>query len=136
MNLKSKKPRKSSKTKQLRSSSPSGKTKQQIIAEYARKHRVMLLIDIPLLLPISGVFYTRFSLRHTEHQVLGMSHWVLFFICFSIILASFIFSFFYWRCPSCDSFLGRVWGHNYCRKCGIQLKPTEKIRQRTWAQNS
>lgn len=136
MNLKSKKSKKSSETNRLRPSSPSGKKKQQIIAEHVRKHRVMLRIAIPLLLPVSGVFYTRFSLRHTEHQFLGMSHWVLFFICFSLIIASLIFSFFYWRCPSCDSFLGRVWGHNYCRKCGSQLKPTEKIRQRRWTRNT
>lgn len=138
MNLKSKKskkskqPKKSPKTKQPRPSNASGKTKQQIIAEYARKHRVMVRIDVPTLLPVSGVFYTRFYLRYTEHQFFGMSHWVFFFICFSFILSNFIFSFFYWRCPSCDKFLGRVWGHNYCKKCGVQLLPTEKIRQRIW----
>ena len=46
-------------------------------------------------------------------------------IFLSIVLAAMAFSFWNWRCPACNKYLGRSLSVSYCQKCGAKLRKTD-----------
>lgn len=84
---------------------------EDIREEFRRRRTRQLLIAAPVLIVV--LLFAVF-----EEQVDSSILPVLFFI---LILGALGFSLWNWRCPSCNSYLGRSMSPRFCPKCGEQL---------------
>ncbi len=91
------------------------KQKAEFKAKFAQKRQYQMALSVPLagavlLLVLSGRYAPDIGLLPIA---LG--------IAFLLLVAA-GFSWLNWRCPACESYLGRGLSPNHCPKCGVALR--------------
>lgn len=91
---------------------------ERIIAAFRRVWHRQLATVIPALGALLLVF---FGMSDRKGELLGLvgEDWAQ--IGLAIIVGVVIFSFFNYRCPACNSYLGKGLLPSYCRHCGVRL---------------
>ena len=90
----------------------------QFKVAYVQRRRRQLLLSGPLLLLVFAASMARGSHAQT---FLGMPIETGGPVFFLIIIAALAFSWRNWRCPGCDSYLGRNFNPRHCPGCGLEL---------------
>ena len=86
--------------------------KTRIREEFATRRKRQLIATIPILALLIGFALVGERAENTAYP----------FIMIGVVLVMLIFSLRNWRCPACDSYLGRGWNPKFCSKCGAQLR--------------
>ncbi len=84
--------------------------------EFAKKRKNQILITIPLfavliVMILSPAYFRSLGLDKNT-LTWGFLVYVLFVLGYSL---------YNWRCPSCNSYLGRSFFIKFCSKCGVPL---------------
>jgi hypothetical protein len=87
--------------------------------DFARRRRNQLLLLVPMLVALIGYVFGDQYLTPS----LGIGPDALGIIFFAVIAGGVIFSFFNWRCPACEKYLGRSGIPRHCPHCGVALRP-------------
>ena len=74
-----------------------------------------------LTFPVIAVVITLIALKEGS-TLWGLSYDMVGKIGFGIIVVVLILSFKNWRCPACDSYLGKHLNPEFCSKCGVKLQ--------------
>jgi hypothetical protein len=90
----------------------------ELRAQFARRRLRQIIAVIPILAAV--VLFTWLD-KHPDASPGGLDPNVIAVIAFVVIFGTIIFSFFNWRCPSCNRYLGKAWNPKFCQKCGFQL---------------
>lgn len=93
--------------------------RDEYVIETFRGRKIRQIIA---LIPIFIGFYLLISADNPELNFLGLSEDLSAGIAIGFILISLIFSLFNWRCPNCNSYLGKDMSPKFCKKCGSQLQ--------------
>jgi hypothetical protein len=93
--------------------------KAQFIERYATRRRNQLVVSISLVVVIAGVVLTEDRVGGT---ILGLPSHVAGPIFLAIVGAGLLYSFRNWRCPACNTYLGRAFKPKYCQNCGVELE--------------
>ena len=89
---------------------------QNVIEEFSKRLKKQFLVSIPL--GIIAVFFIVLKNFNENPEIAEIAPKV----GFGFVVALLIFSFFNWRCPACNKYLGKGGAPVYCPKCGAQLK--------------
>lgn len=89
--------------------------KQEHKRVFAERRRRQIILIVPLVLVVVAI---RFA-KHGNFLGLPESAAVAGFLLF--IAGALAFSFYNWRCPACDAYLGKEISPNFCVKCGAEL---------------
>lgn len=98
---------------------PENHNKDKIIAEFNIRKKHQWIISIPLFIII--IFFLIINDKK-EFTAFGLSFIELLYLFIAIIIAAIIFSFYNWRCPSCEKYLGKGINPKFCSKCGAKLQ--------------
>jgi hypothetical protein len=90
----------------------------QVMAEYANRRKKQLMVSIPLVLVIFGFVFGENAEAGT---ILGFPAQYAGPVFFVIVVGALIFSFFNWKCPGCNKYLGKAFNPKYCHHCGTVL---------------
>ena len=83
--------------------------------------RWLLALEFVLLLVIVLAFL--FLTDEKNHVTLpGVPKAVVAPVLLALVLGALVFSFRNWRCPACDSYLGKGMSPRFCPKCGVALQ--------------
>jgi hypothetical protein len=91
----------------------------EIKATFKKRKRAQLIATAPAVLAFVFIGVMR---RDIVDDLWGIPVQYLGLACAVIIIALLIFSFLNWRCPSCSSYLGRVFNPKFCSRCGAELR--------------
>lgn len=91
----------------------------EIKSEFKKKKTRQFLIAIPLLPAIIVIVLT--SKLGTE-LLNGISNLHLLIVAFVIVIIGLVFSLLNWRCPNCNSYLGKRINPKFCANCGVELR--------------
>ena len=97
---------------------PDPEREQAIIAEFRKRSRRQKLVAFTALAVLAAV-YLAAALEPPEWGVFGALRIPLLVVG---LVGVVIFRFVNWRCPSCDSCLGRRWKGSFCSHCGARLR--------------
>jgi hypothetical protein len=86
---------------------------------FAARRRRQLYVVTPFLVLIVAV--AALADEHTQ-AVLGVSPRVWVPPLFAALAGAAVYSFFNWRCPACNKYLGKQWNPLFCSKCGVPLR--------------
>lgn len=92
---------------------------QQIKIKYAailKQAKIMSVIFAALMVPRLILGFTDLETFLGLNYVTALIPTILGIIIYSV------FTYKYWKCPSCSSFPGGGWSRAACKKCGIELK--------------
>lgn len=92
---------------------------QEIVEKFRDIKRRQYLAIIPF---IAIVTLLIFSSEDPSFTILGLSNEILMMISGVFVVISLIFSVVNWRCPNCNSYLGREFSPKFCRNCGVRLE--------------
>ncbi|HEV8377104.1 MAG TPA: hypothetical protein VGR38_12815 [Candidatus Polarisedimenticolia bacterium] len=92
-------------------------------AEYQRlfalKRRRQLILSIPLL----GVVLAGLALRDRGGRIpFDLPVALVGPVFLLLIVGALLFSFWNWRCPACEKYLGKSLSPRFCPKCGVALQ--------------
>ncbi len=87
--------------------------------QYAQRRQKQLIATIPA---IGAVLVLALLGDKREEDFLGLSADTVGVLLFVVIAGVVAFSFFNWRCPACNGYLGRTWNPSFCSKCGVALR--------------
>ena len=86
--------------------------------QYRRRRRRQLVLLV-LILPVGAVLIV---LKFVGIQLFGaIPTWLIWGGCALLIMCGLLFSYFNWRCPACEKYLGEGINPRICSKCGIPL---------------
>ena len=95
--------------------------KQEFREEFARRRKRQIYIAIPIIgLFVLKIFFKTGGRGGAIYQFLSsdVPLWILIgFIAFALV-----YSLKNWRCPACNSYLGRDIGPSFCPKCGVRFE--------------
>jgi hypothetical protein len=93
--------------------------KQEFKREFASRRLKQLLITGPVVMLM--IFVSMAS--EGKISVLNSCALSLFMpVILFVVIGVLVFSLINWRCPACNSYLGKLMNPRYCPKCGIGLK--------------
>ena len=87
---------------------------------FAARRRRQIILAVPLVAIILG-----FALLADDRKggmVLGIPVAVAGPPLLVLVGAAVVFSFWNWRCPACEKYLGKGLGPRFCPKCGVALQ--------------
>ena len=88
---------------------------KDVYAKRLRKQLIMIVLLFAVMAPLPFI--------EDDATFFGLSGAVLGRVCFvAIVIGWVIFNGRNWRCPACNSFLGRAFKPKHCRRCGIELR--------------
>lgn len=90
----------------------------QIISEFKRRRTKQIIAVIPFIAAMIPLFLLD---EAGPAGLFGISSIVIGSTCIAILIAGLIFSVINWRCPACNSYLGKTISPRFCQKCGAQL---------------
>ncbi len=91
----------------------------RVIEEFRRRKKAQIIATVPFVLVLIPII-----LRDRIHRtILGVPTCFVGPIFFAIVVGMLIFSFSNWRCPACNSYLGKSWFIRFCPRCGAGLAP-------------
>lgn len=93
------------------------KAKERVITEFKKKRLRQLLALLPLILAGVGLVF----LDKCSDELLGISKMAALSTCIGLILLVGVFTFFNWRCPACNRYLGKTINPKFCSSCGARL---------------
>jgi len=96
----------------------SKKFNEKIISEFKKRRTRQIIAIIPAIIAFLGLV----SVEDNPAGIFGIQPNTIIGISIALILSVLIFSWFNWRCPSCNKYLGKAWNQKFCSKCGTQLK--------------
>jgi hypothetical protein len=85
--------------------------------EYARRRRRQWTVVIPVALLV----IIAMQMVDTYETYLGLSSTAVLLIGIAILVGTYAYSVYNWRCPACSSFVGRG-NPDFCRECEFKLK--------------
>ena len=89
----------------------------EIIEEFKKKRTRQIMAVAPFIL----AFLALLSVEGNPTGIFGLPPNIVLTIAFALIISVLIYSFFNWRCPSCNKYLGKAINPKFCAKCGVQL---------------
>jgi hypothetical protein len=91
----------------------------EIIHEFQkRKHRQLYLVA-----PITVIVFILFDvMKDSAGSSFGLSKNTSVILTALILITVFSFSVRNWRCPACDTYLGKMLNPKHCPHCGIKLQ--------------
>ena len=89
----------------------------EIIEEFKKKRTRQIMAVAPFIL----AFLALLSVEGNPTGIFGLPPNIVLTIAFALIIFVLIYSFFNWRCPSCNKYLGKAINPKFCAKCGVQL---------------
>jgi hypothetical protein len=108
-----------------------GKDKNQIVQGFKKRKKRQIIITIPAVIVMILVAILATNPEYKDIQltsdllILGVPSTILAFISAVIILACVVASFFNWRCPACNSYLGKSVSPRFCAVCGVKFEDHE-----------
>jgi hypothetical protein len=93
--------------------------KQDFKLQYKTRRNRQLLVTVPLILVVVVGTFLRDERSGT---IAGVSESIYGPAFLVFVVGLLVFSFFNWRCPACNSYLGRGVGPRFCQKCGVELR--------------
>ncbi len=94
---------------------------QEQIQEEFKKRRMRQRL---LLLPIAGMvgllLWTKANPAATT--IMGLPVNMVIGVTVAFVVGAVVFSLVNWRCPACNSYLGKGLSPNFCPKCGADLQ--------------
>lgn len=102
----------------------------EVIETFKKRKKRQLCVSIPLAVSLLSVIFFlethpeigNISVFSMDTYILGVPAAVACGICLLIIVGCLIFSLKNWRCPHCNTYLGKVINPRHCNHCGIRLK--------------
>lgn len=92
---------------------PNTESKPEIIAEFNRR-RIRQVIAV---IPVVSIMFPALTTADSDSP-----NQILLWIFYVVGILFIAFTIKNWRCPSCNGWLGRGIGPNFCRKCGVRLQ--------------
>lgn len=89
------------------------------IKEEFRKRRMRQILIIP---PIFLVMIPLLMAEKGVREIYGLPINYFVYLAIGLIFLALIFSLKNWRCPACNSYLGKEINPRFCSKCGTQLR--------------
>ena len=93
--------------------------KAEFRRSFAARRRRQLFLVTSLLLLIVGV--AALADEHTQ-AIFGVPAATWAPEVFSVLAGAAVYSFFNWRCPACNRYLGKQWSPRFCNHCGALLR--------------
>lgn len=90
-----------------------------IMSKFKSRFIKQLIVTIVLLPAIVVVVIAR---RSDTDFLFGFETSTLAMIAIPLFIIGLVFSFFNWRCPNCNKYLGKEIYPKFCNKCGSQLR--------------
>jgi hypothetical protein len=97
-------------------------TEQEMIefkAQFAARRRRQLILTIPFVLLVLVALVVRAGVDLGRYGIKAETFGPVFLV---IVIAALIFSFANWRCPACNTYLGRGMNPKFCSRCGTELR--------------
>ena len=92
--------------------------KRQFQDEFRTRRSRQMMVSLPMMALVLGA-----ALLHDKKTdtIAGFSSAIFGGTMLVLVLGVLAFSFKNWRCPACNSYLGRSLSPRFCPKCGAQL---------------
>ena len=91
-----------------------------VMAEFRTRKRRQWAASVPVILVM--ILFIWMGEDERGKRVAGFSGETLAVASVVVVVGVLLFSFWNWRCPACNRYLGRGLGPSFCPKCGAQLK--------------
>ena len=88
------------------------------VQDFKRRKVRQWIVAVPLVFVMFFFFWLK---ENPEASIGGFSSATLAKLGLGLIFSALIFSYWNWRCPSCDKYLGKVINPKFCLHCGSQL---------------
>ena len=92
---------------------------EQVIADFQARRTRQWLLGIPL---IPVIFCAMWLKSNPDTTIMGFGATTLIFISVLAVIGALVFSYFNWRCPSCNAYLGKSPNPSFCQQCGVKLR--------------
>lgn len=92
---------------------------KDIFKEFERRKRLQLIVLAPIILVMLSLLLIG---DDPKASFLGLPRLALVWTAAAVAFGAAVFSLFNWRCPACESLLGRGLSPNFCSQCGAQLQ--------------
>ncbi|GAB4372907.1 MAG: hypothetical protein Kow0062_09610 [Acidobacteriota bacterium] len=86
-------------------------------AQFSARRRRQIIVAIPF---IAIVLLLVFS--QGKDAILGIPIAMAGAAGLVLILGGLVFSFYNWRCPACNRYLGKAINPGFCARCGVELR--------------
>lgn len=88
--------------------------------QFKARRKRQLILAVPLVaLFLSFAFLTD---EKNNIAIPGVPREVIPPLLFAVVIGALVFSLRNWRCPACNTYLGKGIGPRFCRKCGVALQ--------------
>lgn len=87
--------------------------------EFAVRRRKQIILIVPL---VALIGFAVLVDQRNGGVVLGIPAAVAGPALLVLVGAAVVFSFWNWRCPACNKYLGKGLGPRFCPKCGVPLE--------------
>lgn len=94
-------------------------TNSEVVAEFKKRKTRQLIATAPFMLALFSMFMLEDA---GPEGLFGIPSSVMVPIFIIFAIGIFIFSFSNWRCPACNSYLGKAMSPKFCQKCGAKLQ--------------
>jgi rubrerythrin len=88
-----------------------------VMEEFKKRRTRQLIAVIPILLAAATI-----AMTDESTGLLGVPSNIIIPVAIVVLLAVVAFSMFNWRCPACQSYLGKGYNPQFCPKCGKKLR--------------
>lgn len=92
---------------------------ERIKVNYGKRRKLQIILTVPFIIVVIAFFIL---VRTETTAIAGISKDILLPIIVVLMFGGLIFSFFNWRCPSCNHYLGRTFSPSFCSKCGAKFQ--------------
>jgi hypothetical protein len=86
--------------------------------QFAQRRKRQLFATIPVV----GAVLLVIAADRLRTPVLGISPSVMAPFAFAVVVGMVVFTLVNWRCPACNSYLGKRLNPSFCSSCGVQLR--------------
>ncbi len=93
--------------------------KQEFKDRFRARRTRQLVLTVPVIALVVGASFLR---RGHASSIAGIPASVFVPMFFVAVVGMLVFSFFNWRCPACNAYLGRGLAPRFCAKCGVELQ--------------
>ena len=87
--------------------------------EFNRRRTSQYISLVPIVAVAAAMLWLK---EQPGSEFAGITPNVFSLVVFAVVIAVGGFSFFNWRCPSCNSYLGRAASPTFCGRCGFRLR--------------
>jgi len=95
-----------------------GETNPLVMQEFKRRRKRQLILAVPLVAVMLVFFWVS---DHQNTPVLGLQPSQFIWVMLAFVVFALAFSLYNWRCPSCNSYLGKRINPSFCSSCGTKL---------------